>query len=96
MPPRHSPPGNAQVADSFIPKRSARLWLALFVLLANFSWAVHYYQYDNLPAPLSADHAGKRGFSEVEAIKHVRALTQIGPHAIGSDALDNAVQVGFI
>lgn len=45
-----------------------------------------------MPAPLGADHAGKRGFSEVEAIRHVRALTQVGPHSIGSDALDDALQ----
>ena len=50
----------------------------------------------SVSAPLSADHAGKRGFSEVEAIEHVRALTQISPQAIGYDALDNAIQVGFI
>lgn len=95
MPPRNSPPGNAEVVNSSgvkYPKRSALVWLALFVVIIYFSWAVHYYQFDNMPAPLGADHAGKRGFSEVEAIRHVRALTQVGPHSIGSDALDDALQ----
>lgn len=99
MPPRNSPPSNAEVVNSSgvkYPKRSALVWLALFVVIIYFSWAVHYYQFDNMPAPLGADHAGKRGFSEVEAIRHVRALTQVGPHSIGSDALDDALQVGFI
>ena len=37
--------------------------------------------------PLTAEEAGKRGFSEIEAFKHVRALTQVGPHPVGSEAL---------
>ncbi|KAJ4846680.1 hypothetical protein Tsubulata_019727 [Turnera subulata] len=50
------------------------------------------YQFESLPAPLTADQAGKRGFSEVEALKHVVALTQLGPHPVGSDSLDVALK----
>lgn len=74
------------------PNRSAYLWLALFVVTINFSWAVHHYQFESMPMPLSADEAGKRGFSEEEAMKHVKALTELGPHPVGSDALDLALQ----
>ncbi|XP_042487865.1 endoplasmic reticulum metallopeptidase 1 isoform X2 [Macadamia integrifolia] len=74
------------------PKRSAFLWLALFVLILNGSWGVHHYQYETLPVPLSSDQAGKRGFSEHEAMEHVKALTELGPHPVGSDALDLALQ----
>lgn len=49
-----------------------------------------------MPAPLAAHHAGKRGFSEVEAIKHVHALTKFGPHPVGSKALGDALQVGLL
>ncbi|PSR98898.1 Endoplasmic reticulum metallopeptidase [Actinidia chinensis var. chinensis] len=74
------------------PKRSAYVILALFVLVINGSWAVHHYQFESMPEPLTADQAGKRGFSEEEAMKHVKALTQLGPHPVGSDALDRAIQ----
>ncbi|KAG1362737.1 hypothetical protein COCNU_10G009560 [Cocos nucifera] len=74
------------------PKRSAFLWLALFVLLLNGSWAVHHFQFENLPLPLTAEKAGKRGFSEVSAMEHVQNLTKLGPHPVGSDALDLALQ----
>uniref|UniRef100_A0A2N9F291 Vacuolar membrane protease n=1 Tax=Fagus sylvatica TaxID=28930 RepID=A0A2N9F291_FAGSY len=50
------------------------------------------HQFQNLPAPLTAAQAGKRGFSEIEALKHVNALTEFGPHPVGSDALELAVQ----
>lgn len=60
------------------------------------SWGVYYYQYDSMPLPLSSEQAGKRGFSEIAAMEHVKALTQLGPHPVGSDALDRAVQVRFI
>lgn len=72
--------------------RSASLWLALLLVLLNGSWAVYHYQFESLPMPLSADQAGKRGFSEVSAMDHVKHLTGLGPHPIGSDALDLAVQ----
>lgn len=77
------------------PKRSAFLLLTLFVVIVNCSWAVHHYQLENMPMPLTADQAGKRGFSEESAMEHVKALTKLGPHPIGSDALDLALQVGL-
>ena len=85
-------PSSSEVEDRR-PKRSAFLWLALFVLLLNGSWAVHHIQFENLPLPLSAEKAGKRGFSEVSAMEHVQSLTKLGPHPVGSDALDLALQV---
>lgn len=75
-----------------IPRRSAYVILALFFLVIWGCWNIHFYQFENLPLPLSADMAGKRGFSEVEAMKHVKALTKLGPHTVGSDALEHAVQ----
>ncbi|KAF8402754.1 hypothetical protein HHK36_010844 [Tetracentron sinense] len=74
------------------PKRSAFVWLAMFVLILNSAWAVHHYQFESMPMPLNADQAGKRGFSEQEAMEHVKALTELGPHPVGSDALDLALQ----
>lgn len=83
-----------QVNDNLkSPKRSAYVILALFVLIIHGSWAVHHYQFEILPEPLTAERAGKRGFSEEEAMKHVKALTELGPHPVGSDALDHALQV---
>lgn len=73
-------------------KRSTFVILTLFVLVINGSWAIYRYQCESLPAPLSAVQVGKRGFSELEAMKHVEALTQFGPHPVGSDALDRALQ----
>ncbi|XVE99313.1 hypothetical protein REPUB_Repub03eG0187600 [Reevesia pubescens] len=73
-------------------RRSGFVWLTLFVMIVYSSWAVHHYQFDSLPVPLTAEQAGKRGFSEVEAMKHVKALTELGPHPLGSDALDLALQ----
>nr|CAD1843720.1 unnamed protein product [Ananas comosus var. bracteatus] len=77
------------------PRRSAFLWLALFVILLNGSWAVHHIQFESLPIPLNAEQSGKRGFSEVSAVKHVKYLTSLGPHPVGSDALDIAIQYVF-
>ncbi|CAK9136113.1 unnamed protein product [Ilex paraguariensis] len=74
------------------PKRSVYVILTLFVLVIHGSWAVHYYQFESMPMPLTAEQAGKRGFSEEEAIKHVKALTELGPHPVGSDALNRALQ----
>lgn len=74
------------------PRRSAFVWLTLFVVIIYSSWSVHHYQYDNMPIPLTAAAAGKRGFSEEEAMNHVKSLTQVGPHPVGSDALDRALQ----
>lgn len=77
-------------------RRSGFTWLTLFAVIVYSSWAVYQYQYENLPVPLTAEQAGKRGFSEVAAMKHVKALTELGPHTIGSDAIELALQVGSI
>lgn len=76
-------------------QRSAYLWLTLFTLLLNGFWAVYHYQYESLPFPVNAEQAGKRGFSEVSAMTHVKYLSELGPHPVGSDALDLALQVQF-
>ncbi|MBA0667164.1 hypothetical protein Goklo_000286 [Gossypium klotzschianum] len=73
-------------------RRSGFTWLTLFAVIVYSSWAVYQYQYENLPVPLTAEQAGKRGFSEVAAMKHVKALTELGPHTIGSDAIELALQ----
>ncbi|XP_077250715.1 uncharacterized protein LOC143890059 [Tasmannia lanceolata] len=73
-------------------KRSAFLWLSLLLVLLNCSWAVHHFQFESLPMPLKADQVGKRGFSEESAMEHVKALTKLGPHPVGSDDLDLALQ----
>ncbi|XAR72115.1 hypothetical protein NMG60_11018634 [Bertholletia excelsa] len=80
------------IFNTRIPERSAYVVLSLFVLVIYGSWAVHHYQFDAMPMPLTADHAGKRGFSEEEAMKHARALTDLGPHPVGSNVLDDALQ----
>ncbi|KAL2922776.1 Formamidopyrimidine-DNA glycosylase [Bienertia sinuspersici] len=76
--------------------RSSFVMLTLCALIIYSSWSVYHYQFDGLPVPLSAEQAGKRGFSELESMKHVKALAQLGPHSVGSDALDHAVQVCFL
>lgn len=75
-----------------VAKRSNYVILALFVAAVYGSWFVYEQQYLNLPTPLGAQHVGKRGFSEHEAIQHVIALTQFGPHPVGSPALNHALQ----
>ncbi|KAL4575198.1 hypothetical protein LXL04_022040 [Taraxacum kok-saghyz] len=72
--------------------RSPYAILALFILVTQGIWAVHHYQFETLPEPLTADQVGKRGFSEEQAMKHVKALTQLGPHPVGSDALELGLQ----
>ncbi|KAM3698306.1 hypothetical protein ACB098_06G179000 [Castanea mollissima] len=74
------------------PRRSPFVFLTLFALIMYSSWSVYQHQFQNLPAPLTAEKAGKRGFSEIEALKHVQALTDLGPHSVGSDALDLAFE----
>lgn len=74
-------------------KRSGYVVLALFILITQGIWGVYHYQFQNLPAPLTAEHVGKRGFSEEVAMKHVKELTQLGPHPVGSDALELGLQV---
>lgn len=85
--------GNNVVKDIVIAKRSSYVIFALFVLVMYGSWSVYQYQFENLPAPLALEHVGKRGFSEHEAMKHVEALTRLGPHPVGSDALESALEV---
>ncbi|KAL3370824.1 hypothetical protein AABB24_007716 [Solanum stoloniferum] len=75
-----------------VAKMSNYVILALFVVAVYGSWFVYEQQYLNLPKPLGAQQVGKRGFSEHEAIQHVIALTQFGPHPVGSPALDHALQ----
>lgn len=77
------------------PARSAFIWVALFVLFLYSSWAVYHIQFESLPSPLTADQAGKRGFSEISALQHVKSLTGFGPHPVGSDALELAIQYVF-
>ncbi|ONK70671.1 uncharacterized protein A4U43_C04F300 [Asparagus officinalis] len=74
------------------PQRSAFLWVALFILLLNGSWAVYYYEIQNLPLPVNTEQAGKRGFSEISAMNHVKYLAELGPHPVGSNALDVALE----
>ncbi|XP_073128587.1 uncharacterized protein [Henckelia pumila] len=86
---------NTAVKDKnaiLVATRSPYVILALFVLVINGSWGVYHYQFENLPPPLALESVGKRGFSENEAMKHVVALTQLGPHSIASDALERAFQ----
>ncbi|CAL5407297.1 unnamed protein product [Camellia sinensis] len=82
-----------QTSDSVrIRNRSPYAILALFVLVIYGSWAVYHYQFETLPMPLTADQAGKRGFSEEEALNHVKELTGLGPRPVGSDAVDLGLQ----
>lgn len=76
------------------PRRSSFVWLALFLIIIYCCSAVYRYQFQSMPIPLTAEQAGKRGFSEIEAFKHVKALTEVGPHPVGSEALHLALQVG--
>ncbi|XP_058749744.1 uncharacterized protein LOC131622723 [Vicia villosa] len=80
---------NVRVGSS---RRSSIAWLALFFVIAYSCSAIYQYQFQNMPLPLTAEQAGKRGFSEIEAFGHVKALTQVGPHPVGSEALHQAVQ----
>lgn len=73
-------------------QRSSYVWLSLLLLIIYGFRAIYQQQFEKLPIPLSAEQAGKRGFSEVEALKHVKALTTLGPHPVGSDALDLALE----
>ncbi|XP_057780017.1 uncharacterized protein LOC130998621 [Salvia miltiorrhiza] len=77
---------------ALIAKRSSYVVFTLFVLVIYGAWGVYHYQFESLPVPLALEHVGKRGFSEHEAMKHVEALTQLGPHTVGSDALESAVK----
>ncbi|TKY51584.1 Endoplasmic reticulum metallopeptidase 1 [Spatholobus suberectus] len=74
------------------PRRSSFVWLALLLIITYCCSSIYHYQFQRLPVPLTAEEAGKRGFSEIEAFKHVKALTEVGPHSVGSEALHIAVQ----
>ncbi|KAH6763572.1 Zn-dependent exopeptidases superfamily protein [Perilla frutescens var. hirtella] len=75
-----------------IAKRSTYVVFTLFVLVIYGGWGVYHYQFESLPAPLALEQVGKRGFSEHEAMKHVEALTRLGPHPVGSEALESALK----
>jgi hypothetical protein len=77
------------------PKRAALDWLAMLVGVTYVAWILYYYTADVLPKPLSEAVAGKRGFSEERAYRHVRKLSELGPHPVGSDALQRGVQVSI-
>lgn len=73
--------------------RAALTWLAMLGALVFFMWKLYCHQTESLPVPVSERAAGIRGFSEERAYKHVEALTKLGPHPLGSDALNHALQV---
>lgn len=75
-----------------VATRPIRVVFLFFLLIGYGSFSVYRYQFDSLPTPLTADQVGKRGFSEYEAMEHVKALTQLGPRPVGSQALDLALQ----
>nr|GMD35327.1 endoplasmic reticulum metallopeptidase 1 isoform X1 [Ipomoea batatas]GME21125.1 endoplasmic reticulum metallopeptidase 1 isoform X1 [Ipomoea batatas] len=66
--------------------------VVLFTFVVCGTWLVFHSQFKVLPEPLSAEEAGETGFSEVAAMNHVKALSQLGPHPLGSSALDTALQ----
>ncbi|KAJ7560996.1 hypothetical protein O6H91_03G009900 [Diphasiastrum complanatum] len=72
--------------------QAALNWTALLLAFMNAFWLAYHYQAVRLPAPVSAVEAGRRGFSEQRAFRHVRALTNFGPHPVGSSSLDLAVE----
>lgn len=75
-----------------IAKRSTYVVFTLFLLVIYGAWGVYHYQFESLPAPLALEQVGKRGFSEYEAMKHVEALTRLGPHPVGSEALESGLK----
>ncbi|KAL6903480.1 hypothetical protein ACP4OV_004293 [Aristida adscensionis] len=78
--------------DNYKHRRGAYLLLGLLIVFLHGSWSVYRIQFANLPLPLSSEQAGKRGFSEASALEHVKYLTSVGPHPVGSDSLELAVQ----
>ncbi|TKY51585.1 Endoplasmic reticulum metallopeptidase 1 [Spatholobus suberectus] len=74
------------------PRRSSFVWLALLLIITYSCSSIYHHQFQSMPVPLTAEEAGKRGFSEIEAFKHVKALTEVGPHPVGSEALHHALQ----
>ncbi|KAL2653871.1 hypothetical protein R1flu_021999 [Riccia fluitans] len=74
------------------PLGAAVEWLLMLLLVGYAGWVIFYYQAGQLPMPLSAAEGGILGFSEERAFGHVYNLANLGPHPIGSKALDNAFQ----
>ncbi|RLM65061.1 endoplasmic reticulum metallopeptidase 1 [Panicum miliaceum] len=92
---REKPKGDRAVdpnEDNRKHRRGAYLLLGLLIVFLHGSWSVYRIQFGNLPLPLDAKQAGKRGFSEASALEHVKYLTSLGPHPVGSDSLDIATQ----
>lgn len=79
--------------DNHKHRRGAYLLLGLLIIFFHGSWSVYQIQFGSLPLPLDAKQAGKRGFSEASALEHVKYLTSLGPHPVGSDSLELAIQV---
>ncbi|PRQ58809.1 putative peptidase M28 [Rosa chinensis] len=93
--PEQEPTQNPSVTTPWVvqrPQRSPFVWLTLFAAITYSCWGVYHYQFESLPAPLTPDQAGKRGFSEFSARKHVKVLTQLGPHPVASEAITLAQQ----
>ncbi|KAM7264307.1 hypothetical protein ACFE04_001990 [Oxalis oulophora] len=84
--------GSGSSLDGDKINRSGTALIVIFALYLYSSWSVYRYQFDYLPSPLSIQQAGKRGFSEFQALQHVKNLTLLGPHPLASDALHNAIQ----
>jgi hypothetical protein len=85
-----------------VPKRlergalgAALEWLLMVVLMAYIFYLVKKYQSDKLAVPLSLEEAGSRGFSEIAAKEHISALVELGPHPVGTKALDKALMVVY-
>ncbi|KAK7279652.1 hypothetical protein RJT34_24708 [Clitoria ternatea] len=74
------------------PRRSSFVLLALLLIISYSSSSIYHYQFQNMPVPVTLEQAGGRGFSEIQAFNHVKALTQVGPHPVGSEALHLALQ----
>jgi hypothetical protein len=72
---------------------AALVWLATLVGVLSVAWLIYYHTANVLPKAVSEDAAGKDGFSEELALRHVKFLTDLGPRPVSSSALHHAVQV---
>jgi len=72
---------------------AALVWLATLVGVSSVAWLIYNHTANVLPKPVSEDAAGKDGFSEERALRHVKFLADLGPRPIGSSALRHGVQV---
>ncbi|KAG8051260.1 hypothetical protein GUJ93_ZPchr0009g443 [Zizania palustris] len=61
-------------------KRQSNDWSGGVRVEKRFFHIIRIYAFANLPLPLDAEQAGKRGFSETSALEHVKYLTGLGPH----------------